>query len=102
MPPTRRDTSCDYFQCQSASKLGPNKKASSGVKRAGLKPLFDVRFEYIQLAGSRCSRTINPRSFRLQQVLADRFAIESGQLADGLNAESLPLQLFDVTHFFPP
>jgi hypothetical protein len=46
------------------------------------------------------ARASKPNS--LSKILANRFAIESGELADRLHAEPLPVQLFDVTHFFPP
>ena len=61
-----------------------------------------VRFTQSEARNSSAeekARASKPNS--LSKILANRFAIESGELADRLHAEPLPLQLFDVTHVFP-
>ena len=62
-----------------------------------------VRFTQSEARNSSAeekARASKPNS--LSKILANRFAIEFGELADRLHAEPLALQLFDVTHFFPP
>jgi hypothetical protein len=72
------------------------------VPHARLQPLLDVWLERVQFCSAAPVAFLHRCPFRLQQILANRFAIESGELADRLHAEPLPLQLFDITHFFPP
>ena len=72
------------------------------VPHPGAQPLFQIRLKRVELARRHGAWAILRRYPCRLHILANRLAIPAGQLADRLDAHSLPLQFFEFLHVSPP
>src|SRR5262245_35637760 len=63
---------------------------------------FDARFESIQFSWSRLPRPVSRRGFWFDQILADRLAIPTRQVANGLMLRPSRVSRSISSHVFPP
>jgi hypothetical protein len=75
---------------------------NSGIPYASLQSVFNIGFECVQFTRPQFTGSVNRCRLWLSQVLADRFAIASRQFADRVDAQSLPLEFFNLLHVFSP